>query len=178
MQSRQSDSDVYWQPGQNLPGHSSTSHVTSECTDSDLESTSLVDVLQTLQFSIDGQFTKINSTLGQISSRLDALEGRQHSIEETIKDSKSSSCSESGGGKRKHRVPIALQVWYSIYVFNCMSIMKTVFFLLRVRFTCCITRLIQLTSLDQKNRKSKLILLPSYIHLFITYPQNSKSSQH
>ena len=109
--SRQSDSDVYWQPGQNLPGGSSTSLGVSNCAGSDAESSSLVDVLQTLQSSIDGQFTQINLTLGQISTRLDALEGRQQSIDETIKDSQSSppsSCSESGGRNRKHRVPIAL----------------------------------------------------------------------
>ena len=82
MLSRQSDSDIYWEPGQNLPGGSSTSLGVSNCTDSDIESNSLVDVLQTLQSSVDGQFTQINSTLGQISTRLDALEGRQQSIEE------------------------------------------------------------------------------------------------
>ena len=111
--SRQSDSDVYWQPGQNLPGGSSTSLGVRNCAGSDAESSSLVDVLQTLQSSIDGQFTQINLTLGQISTRLDALEGRQQSIDETIKDSQSFppySCSESGGRNRKHRVPIALQV--------------------------------------------------------------------
>ena len=75
----------------------------------------MVDVLQTLQSSIDGQFTQINSTLGQISTRLDGLEGRQQNIEETIKDVQSTpnilaSGLESRGGKRKHRVPIALQV--------------------------------------------------------------------
>ena len=121
---RQSES--YWQPGQNLPSNSFSSHATNNCAD-DVESTTLVDILQTMQSSIDGQFTQSNSTLGQISTRLDALEGKQHSIEEAIKECQSpsltstspSSCSESGGGKRKHRIPISLQVWKLIGINLC-----------------------------------------------------------
>ena len=75
----------------------------------------MVDVLQTLQSSIDGQFTKISSTLTNISERLLALESKQSSIEEKIAmgcsspSTPQSSCSESGR-RRKRRTPVSLQV--------------------------------------------------------------------
>lgn len=76
----------------------------------------MVEVIQTLQSSIDGQFTRINSTLGEISERLSVLESKQQSIEEKIETGYSSinstpqsSCSESGT-KRRRRTPVSLQV--------------------------------------------------------------------
>ena len=50
----------------------------------ELEGSSVVEILQTLQSSIDGQFTKVNSTLGEISDRLNALEEKQKCIKEKI----------------------------------------------------------------------------------------------
>ena len=86
--------------------------------DHELESSSVVEILQTLQSSIDGQFTKVNSTLGEISDRLNVLEDKQRSIEEKIEagsagssqvSTPQSSSSESGM-QRKRRTPVSLQV--------------------------------------------------------------------
>ena len=106
-----------WQPGQHIP----LSVPESPCPGYDglqLENSSVVEVLQSLQSSIDGQFTKINSTLGEISERLNSLESKQQNIEEKIEtgcvsssitSTPQSSFSESGF-QRKRRTPVSLQV--------------------------------------------------------------------
>ena len=84
----------------------------------EFESTSVVEVLQMLQSSLDGQLTQIDSTLGQISERLDVLEETQESMENKIASDSSSpsllstpQCSSSESGPiRKRQTPIALQV--------------------------------------------------------------------
>lgn len=90
-----------------------------ESPSSELEGSSVVEILQTLQSSIDGQFTKVTSTLGEISDRLNALEEKQKCIEEKIEmgsagsspastpQSNSSEC----GMQRKRRTPVSLQVY-------------------------------------------------------------------
>ena len=106
-----------WQPGQHIPFNvhvpDTPSH-TGDVGGVQLESTSVVEVLQTLQSSMDGQFTQINSTLRKISERLDTLEDQQRSIEDKMEagsiSTPQSSCSESGS-IRKRRTPVALQVF-------------------------------------------------------------------
>ena len=109
-----------WQPGQRLPicgtvpeRHSDDSEIVQTL---GAKQSSMVEVLQTLQSSLDGQFTQINSTLGEISERLNALESKQQNIEDKIEagyrsvsSTPQSSCSESGS-QRKRRTPVPLQV--------------------------------------------------------------------
>ena len=71
-------------------------------------------MVETLQASIDGQFTKVNSTLEDMSERLQALESRQKKIEDKIEmgctiSSPQPSSSDSGA-PRKRRTPVSLQV--------------------------------------------------------------------
>ena len=104
---------MYWRPGQRIHDHvpETPSHTTPA--DAGLESTSVIDILQTMQSSIDGQFTEINSTLSAISTRLDALEQKQVSFEShNAVTTPQSSSSESG--KRKRRTPVALQVTHAM----------------------------------------------------------------
>ena len=84
----------------------------------------MVDVLQTLQSSIDGKFTKI------ISERLCTLESKQNSIEEKIamgcslSSTPQSSCSESGS-RRKRRTPVSLQVKFAcVYSVRFMFLLQ------------------------------------------------------
>ena len=99
-----------WQPGKPLP----LSVPESPEREPTLCEPSVAEILQTLQASIDGQFTKVNSTLGDISERLQALESQQKGIEEEIEmrctiPSPQPSSSDSGG-PRKRRTPVSLQV--------------------------------------------------------------------
>ena len=117
-----SRSSTLWQPGERLPFNNVHVPETPSQLDGaqhrEFESTSVVEVLQTLQSSLDGQLTQINSTLKQISERLDVLEERQESIENKIASGSSSSSllstpqssSSESGPIRKRRTPIALQV--------------------------------------------------------------------
>ena len=83
-----SRSSTLWQPGERLPFNNVHVPETPSQLDGvqhrEFESTSVVEVLQTLQSSLDGQLTQINSTLEQISERLDVLEERQESVENKI----------------------------------------------------------------------------------------------
>ena len=84
-----------------------------ESPERDPDGPSVVEVLQTLQASIDGQFTKVNSTLGDISERLQALESQQKKMEDKIEmrsaiQSPQPSSSDSGA-PRKRRTPVSLQ---------------------------------------------------------------------
>ena len=109
-----------WQPGQHIPLDvhvpETPAHSTEDVGGMELESVSVVEVLQTLQSSMDGQFTQINSTLGKISERLETLEDRQQSIENKIESGSISvsstpqSSSSESGSVRKRRTPVALQV--------------------------------------------------------------------
>ena len=117
-----SRSSTLWQPGERLPFNNVHVPETPSQLDGvqhrEFESTSVVEVLQTLQSSLDGQLTQINSTLKQISERLDVLEERQESMENKIASGSSSSSllstpqssSSESGPIRKRRTPIALQV--------------------------------------------------------------------
>ena len=117
-------SDSLWQPGQHIPLNVHVPETPSRNTEvggiqSPEATTSVVELLQTLQSSLDGQFTQINSTLVQISDRLNILEDRQRSIEDKIETSSSStpqSSSSESGLIRKRRTPVALQVFSYNYV--------------------------------------------------------------
>lgn len=72
-------SSTLWQPGEGLPLNVHVPETPSHLDGAQhrvFKSTLVVEVLQTLQSFLDGQLTHINSTLGQISERLDALEER------------------------------------------------------------------------------------------------------
>ena len=109
-----------WQQGQQIPCSvpESPSH--------GFVDSSVVEVLQTLKSSLDGQFSKINLNLGEISERLLALESRQKALEEKVEAGCSSnslvltpqSSRSESGAQRRRRTPVALQV----YTMRCLYI--------------------------------------------------------
>ena len=85
----------------------------------------MVEVLQTLQSSMDGQFTQINSTLGKISERLDTLEDQQRSIEDKMEagsiSTPQSSCSESGSNKKASNTSCSTGFYLCCLMFNSLN---------------------------------------------------------
>lgn len=112
----------YWQPGETIPfipesptprSTSTPQHLRSSVNQSD---TTLVDMLQCFQSSMEQQLSSLNTSLTSITERMDSLEGRQKLLEEEIKvntslSSSSVSTPEPSAKSRRRVTPTSLQVY-------------------------------------------------------------------
>ena len=100
--------NMYWQPGQTIPiTPESDQAPATEDIDS---SSSMMDILQGFQTSMEKQLSSINNQLGSINGRMDNLEGRQIVLEKELKAT-TPKCAPTASGRSRGRVtPTALQV--------------------------------------------------------------------
>ena len=115
------ESDVrQWLPGETLPLFVPDSPIASStpfppCVVSDMPQLpshpTVIDMLQSLKSSVEMQLSSVVDGLASISERMARMENKQIVLEKEIKeDSKNKVLPSPGKGKRRHIVPVALQV--------------------------------------------------------------------
>ena len=163
------DDDTCWQPGQYIPQvQPARSHTprrqptTIDPLTSPIPGISaagsgvqlpVVHILQQLQFSVDSQLTKVNDTLSNIVTRLEAVEEKQCHLETELKTLSTTSQStpvSSQPGKRNRLTPVALQV------LQCRHVASYAIFFVqscRVPFAGCIMLSMKANNSRQMSRE-------------------------
>ena len=110
--------NMYWQPGQTIPLTSGTDQTSAAVATP--PSSTMMDVLQSFQASMEKQLSSISVKLESIDGRIDKIEGQLVVLEKELKVT-APKCVPSSGRSRGRLTPTALQVCInlkSLYQFH------------------------------------------------------------